>query len=314
MEKLLLERLWPEVQKLARKAKKIEAAIAYFSSDKFLPLNAGSALIVDASPETIRSGGTSAKLLWRLRKKIRLFDLENLHAKIILLDGQVVVGSANASQTSADRLHEAGILTDSPRVVSQARSYFYQLKQKAESLTERRLRELMKIKPRSRRALNRGKQRTFSAPGEMFWLVSAYDLDEAEYDHEQKYVEQVEKELRRLQPEADPSWLRWEGKSRFRERAANGDTLIVFSREKGRKRPYEVQPPTSLLFRQDRKDWTRFYYDPDLSTPLRSVDWKTFQELLKTAGVTRKVLPYTVRELPFRDFIELHRHWPRKRS
>ena len=314
MERLLLEKLWPEIQKLARKANRIEAAIAYFSSDKFLPLSAGGTLIVDASPETIRSRGTSAKLLWKLRKKVRLFNLENLHAKIVLLDSQVVVSSANASQTSAGRLHEAGILTDSPRIVSQARSYFYQLKLKAEPLTQQRLRELIKLKLRPLRPPKRGKKRVFSAPGETVWLVSASDLDETDYDHEQKYVEQAEKRLRRVQPEADPTWLRWEGKSRFRKRAANGDTLIVFSREKGRKKPYLVEPPTSLLFRQDRKEWTRFYYDSGLSTPLKPVDWRTFQKLLKAAGVTRNVLPYTLRELPFRDFVEVHRLWPRKRS
>lgn len=313
MEKLLLEKLWPEVRALARKAKRTEAAIAYFSSDEFLPLRSGSTLIVDASPNTIRTRGTSAKLLWKIRKKVRLYSLENLHAKMILLDNRLVVGSANASQTSVGRLHEAGILTDSPQIVSQARSYFYQLRQKAEPLTEQRLRKLKKIKLLRQHLVKPGRKRKFSAPGKRVWLVSVEDLDDTQYADEQKYVDQAEKRLRSASPDADPNSIRFSGKSRLRQSAANGDTLIVFSSEKRRKTPYDVLPPASLLLRQDRREWSRFYYDPELSAPLKSVDWPTFQKLLKQAGISRKVSPRTERELAFRDFVELHRLWPRKR-
>ena len=123
MEKLLVNNLWPEIKRLSLKSKRTEAAVAYFTSDKFLKLKAGDTLIVNASTKTIQTGGTSAKLLWKLRHDVRLFNLPSLHAKIILLDDQVIVGSANASETSANDLEEAGVLTGSPQVVSQARSF-----------------------------------------------------------------------------------------------------------------------------------------------------------------------------------------------
>jgi len=314
VESLLLSNLWPEVRVLARKAKRIDAAIAYFTSDEYLTLKSGSTLIVDASPNAIQSGQTSAKLLWKLRKKVRLFCLPDLHAKIILLDDKAVVGSANASVSSASQLFEAAILTDSARVVSQARSFLYQLAFQAESLDEQNLRKLLNLKVRKSRQTNRGRKRTVSAGGNTVWIVSVKDLNEDAFADEENYVRQAEKAIDHLNPNAEPTWMRFVGKLRFRDRAQNGDTLIVLRRKKSHLTPYEVSPPASLLLRQDRSQWTRFYYDSDLSAPLKSISWSRFQKLLKDAGVGRKVTSNTVCELRTREFLELHRLWPRTRS
>lgn len=313
MEKLLVNNLWPEIKRLSLKSKRTEAAVAYFTSDKFLKLKAGDTLIVNASTKTIQTGGTSAKLLWKLRHDVRLFNLPSLHAKIILLDDQVIVGSANASETSANDLEEAGVLTGSPQVVSQARSFLDQLSRKAEELTEDRLRELLKIKVRRSRGVGGTRKKTIAASGDKIWIVSTTDLEEDKFAHEKGAIAQAEKRIRKSHPKAEPNWIRWTGKSRFRERAMPGDTLIVSAAEKRRVTPYVVYPPTSLLHRQPRGNWSRFYYDPDLAAPLKSIDWPTFRKLLKKAGVTKKVTRNTVCELTVRDFLELHRLWPRKR-
>jgi prolyl oligopeptidase PreP (S9A serine peptidase family) len=313
MEKLLLNNLWPEIKRLSQKSSRTDAAIAYFTSDKFLKLKAGDSLIVNASTQAIQTGGTSAELLWTLRNDVRLFNLPSLHAKVILLDDQLFVGSANASETSADNLQEAGVLIDSPQIVSQARSFLYQLSQMAEELTEERLRKLLKIKVRRPCSVGGTRKRKIVAAGDRVWIVSSTDSDEDEFANEENAVTQAERRIQKTHPNAEPYWIRWPRKSRIPERAMPGDTLIASSKEAKRKIPYVVHPPTSLLHCQRRGEWTRFYFDPDLSAPLKPIDWSTFRKLLKQAGVKKKVTPKTNCELSVRNFLELHRLWPRKR-
>ena len=70
MQKLLSAGLWPELSKLAKTARTRRAAIAYATLDH-LWLHSGDVLIVDASDNVIRSGGTCAKLLKKLPKLLK---------------------------------------------------------------------------------------------------------------------------------------------------------------------------------------------------------------------------------------------------
>lgn len=103
-----------------------QVAVAYFSNDgpRLLPLDAGSVLVVDASLETVASGGTSPAALRRmLANGIRIFSAQNLHAKVFVLGQTAFIGSSNASTRSARFLIEAAMEVDDPPIVEAARAF-----------------------------------------------------------------------------------------------------------------------------------------------------------------------------------------------
>jgi len=318
MERLLLRNLWSEIGRLSQRARRVEAAIAYVTSESHLKMGKGDLLVVNASEAAIRSGETSARVLRKLhRRGVSLFSAPSLHAKMVLVDQRVMIGSANASLSSASALDEAAILTDTPVVVSQARSFVRQLARDSEPLNTPQLKRLLAIKVvrrRGQRALSKKRPRRIKAAGTNTWIVSTVDLEDGEYADEQPAVDQALDRIKRTQPKADPTWIRWTGQSGFRKNARNGDMLIVMTAKRSGRKPYCIDPPTTLLWRQDRANWVRFYHNPDLARPLRSVKWPEFQQLCREAGIRRRVTANTVRALSATEAAELHRLWPRSRG
>jgi hypothetical protein len=103
-----------------------EVAVAYFSTEgpRLLPLRAGSILVVDASLETVASGGTSpAALRQMLTRGARIFSAQNLHAKVFVFGGTAFIGSSNASMKSSRFLIEAAVEISDPPVVDAARAF-----------------------------------------------------------------------------------------------------------------------------------------------------------------------------------------------
>ena len=89
-----------------------------------LPLKSGSMLVVDASIETVSAGGTSPTALrTMLRRGVRIFSAQSLHAKVIAFDERAFVGSANASNNSARYLIEAVAAFDEPVMIASAREF-----------------------------------------------------------------------------------------------------------------------------------------------------------------------------------------------
>jgi len=115
------DRLWKAISNRARSAHRTKAAIAYLTRSLPLRLKREDVLIVDATEGAISSGQTSASELEKLLKKgLHLFSHNGLHAKVIILDAELFVSSANLSDSSMNRLFEAGIYTDNPNTVSEA--------------------------------------------------------------------------------------------------------------------------------------------------------------------------------------------------
>lgn len=103
--------VWRILQLSARQCQsRSYVAVPYFSQagSRLLPLKRGDVLVVNASASAVRSGQTCPAALQRLVKKgVKVFSLENLHAKVYVLGKVAYVGSANASTSSRDRLVEA---------------------------------------------------------------------------------------------------------------------------------------------------------------------------------------------------------------
>jgi hypothetical protein len=228
------------------------------------------------------------------------------------LDDRAVIGSANASKNS-ESLQEAAVLTDFPEIVSQAKSFFFQLEETASRLTERQLQKMLKIKVirRGGRA-SRTRKKRLVATGKTTWIVATVD-DDNSYPEEQASIEQANRQIRKTHPEAEPDHIRWTGKDRFRKYATNGDFLVVIESTNGRRTPYGVQPPTTLLLPQHKGRWTRFYYDADGAYPMRNLKWKEFLRLIKNIRVGRPITTSSVRALTHQEAMSLITSWPRSR-
>ena len=103
-----------------------QVAVAYFGIDgpRLLPLKAGSTLVVDASVETVSTGGTAPAALHRmLDRGIRIFSAHNLHAKVFVFGNRAFVGSANASANSSRYLLEAVASFHEPGIINTARAF-----------------------------------------------------------------------------------------------------------------------------------------------------------------------------------------------
>jgi len=102
MTKFLVDRnLWTEVARRVRAARRTYAAMAYVGQDgpTLLPLKPGDTLVVDMSLEAVRHGATNPKAIRSfIDNGVAVYPSRLLHAKTLIADAVLVVGSANASQ------------------------------------------------------------------------------------------------------------------------------------------------------------------------------------------------------------------------
>lgn len=124
---LLTEDVWPDITRAVRNSSKpCFVAVAYFGSagSRLLPLPANSRLIVDASEQAVSSGQTCpAELIKLLNRKVRIFSVPNLHAKVFVAGRSAYIGSTNASGRSASQLVEAVVKINEPNLVKSARRF-----------------------------------------------------------------------------------------------------------------------------------------------------------------------------------------------
>jgi hypothetical protein len=105
---------WPAIRRdLDRHSRRpVIAVVAYVGTEApaVMPLREGDWLICDASDAAVKGRLTSvAALRVYRRRKVRLFSLDGLHAKVIASPTSAWIGSANASENSEDALIEAAV-------------------------------------------------------------------------------------------------------------------------------------------------------------------------------------------------------------
>ncbi|HEY3924169.1 MAG TPA: phospholipase D-like domain-containing protein [Acidothermaceae bacterium] len=104
----------------------ITAVIAYVGqlAEEVLPLRCGDILVCDASREAVQAGSTDAATLARFRRRgVKILSMPGLHAKFILADRSVWIGSANASRHSRDDLLEAAARFTDTTAVARVRRW-----------------------------------------------------------------------------------------------------------------------------------------------------------------------------------------------
>lgn len=294
MNQLLSDNLWLKISRLSKSSLK-RAAISYVSSAKYLKFGDGDLLICDASNEAIRAAHTDAKVLKRaFDRGAEIYSYPGLHAKVILLNDQAIIGSANVSRSSAENLVEAALLTDSPAVVTKVQSFVQELKSNSSLLTDRSLSRLLKIEVvrRGRQVPSRSSRRRISIRSSRTWIVGIH-----ERTHEKpgesiavdKTVARLSADLER--PRSHVEDVRWVGRSRFRESCKPGDWVILIYSLQGRKTPSAVYERLPVIDREEVNGATYIYYESFKNTEKTAISWSSFKKLLKKVGINREVKP-----------------------
>lgn len=122
--------VWNAIAKQVKASRRADVAVAYFGQGaaRRLPLPAKSRLVVDASEATVRAGATCpAELLTLVRKGVTVHSSPGLHAKVYVFGRTALIGSANVSTASADRLVEAVVRTTDSDAVRAAQRFVTEL-------------------------------------------------------------------------------------------------------------------------------------------------------------------------------------------
>lgn len=290
MELFLTGDIWKEVNRLLTKRQKKTACIAYVTSDK-LELTKGDTLICDASTFALKFGETSAKAIETyFNKGVKVFTNQVLHSKILLTDTFLVIGSANLSKSSAEKLTESTIITDSDILISQAKAFCHNLTEESTLLTEKDIQTLLKIEvvKRPSKPTTNSKIRAKKF-GNKFWFVSAFPLKVRTYDKIKDNVEKTTTSISKATKidEDNISFLRWRAKSEFGETAKEGDQIILRFNNSNKTRSY-IYPPSTILKKEVVDGFTYFYHEKR-GLEERKVSWTKFQAFLKTIDLEKNI-------------------------
>jgi hypothetical protein len=288
MLKLHCSDLWDELERLSKSSTHRYAAVAYVSDDSRVRFRSGDILIADASEGAIKTAQTSAKVLNRaFAAGAEVFSCPGLHSKVMVFDRTVVIGSANVSGSSAERLLEAAVVTDDSSIVSAARKFVFALRGRSTRLQEPELKRLLKI-PVVKGARGGGKRKPpviNPEPGAI-WIAGTFDrklISKKEWALIEKGRVEADKQLSR--PSSHSSCITFWGNSKIRHDAKEGDWIVQMRRPRrdgGRARVFRRAPIVRV---QIEPTCTRIYYEKYENAKLESLSWTAFKRIADKVGI-----------------------------
>jgi hypothetical protein len=252
-------KLWPEIQKRAKRTKTMTVVSAFLGTrpESLLKWPRKSMVVADLTEANVRRGVTSAKGALRLRSKnVAVLQYRNLHAKMFLFDDAAVVASSNLSLDSTTQLVEAGVLLAGTEAAP-VRREVNRILRNAVLLDRDLLRAWARVEPkRSGRLTTKRKGAKVSRPsplldGRTVWLLDTYHYEPD--SAEQRAQRRTGKLL------ADDNGIKaaridWFGRCgrRLHSRVQEGDWIVFWWREGRRTEhgrlegPYECIAPVDL--------------------------------------------------------------------
>lgn len=176
--------IWNAIGSACRSTKgRCYAAVPFVSTgaQKLLPLRKGDILVTRCDDTAARSGVTDPSEIQRyLERGVRVFHDGTLHAKVYTLGSVVFVGSANASNQSANVLTEAVVQSADTTLMKAARSFVQSLCR--EELSPEYVKKLKAIyrPPNINHKRGRTKRRAETSGMSRLWIARMYwrDFDE----------------------------------------------------------------------------------------------------------------------------------------
>ncbi len=230
------EQLWRRIPTLARTTPKAVVVVAFCGVDapRLLPLRSGSTLIVDASAATVKAGATSPSALARfLKKRVRVYSVDHLHAKIFLFGRRVLIGSSNISTNSARLLEEAALETTDAAAVRDAKAYVRALDKNP--LGPEEIRALGQIYQKPRFHFTGAKPQRKKAG---VWLVPLRIEDWDEEDYQQANLERPKARKRMTSRAFELHEFHWETGRFVKDVARHQRAVQILRVKKGRTEIY----------------------------------------------------------------------------
>lgn len=189
------EDVWPHITEIVDGAGRVHAAIAFLGKDApdRLALKAGDVLLVNARADNVSSRATSPFAIELfIDLGVEVHSSERLHAKVIATDRHAIVGSANASASSA-RSSEAIIVTDSLKVRRSVKEFVLrEISNHGMEITPEKLADLKRLYKEGKAipeitGVNTSQPRVTGFPWavENVYLVTRYDADLTGEEREQ---------------------------------------------------------------------------------------------------------------------------------
>jgi hypothetical protein len=309
--RIVAEGLWDEIRRLAKRAGRKFAAVAYVTSDTHVKFGAGDTLVTDASNKAIKTGQTSAKLLRAAHDRgAYLYSYPGLHAKVYAFDRAVVVGSSNLSSSSEDLL-EAAAITEGARAVASVISFVESLTHKAKRIDRKFLDRVdrLPVRPGWKPSKKAGKGPRL--PKVPVWLVGVTALADDAHPEESNRAESGKTLAAQAHglDEEDISWIRYPTGSRFARHAREGHIVIQFWKAHRGAKQVTVYRPAPVLRRQREPSCTRFYVRDLEDADDTATTFGEFTKLWRQLGIRRKLGRAPERLLPERDADRLLTAW-----
>ena len=136
----------PDVVSAANGADMRVYCVAYVTQASEAMFKSGDILVCDASRGAVSCGETDPLFLLRLLKDgVKIYSCEALHAKCAVFDDFVLLGSANMSESSANRLVEISVLQKDVRLATAVHAFIDGVIRTADCLSEKDLKKLQKV-------------------------------------------------------------------------------------------------------------------------------------------------------------------------
>ncbi len=310
MNELQCDKLWTTIRRLAKKPGTKRAAVAYVTSDEHVKFGEGDVLVTDASDAAIKSGQTDAAVLAKASERgARLYSLQDLHGKVLVLNGTAVIGSTNLS-TNSESMVEAAWVTDHPTAVSMATYLVEALAAEADPVNKPFLRRIQRIKVTRRGRGGRRRRRTeIKVPQPHTWIAAIHELVR-DFPREEEAIAKGQEiaETKRMKESSGVEWIRFTGHSRFRSQAKRGDNVIQLwcGNAKSPQRVYRAAP---ILHRQDEATCTRFYLEESRDANKRALSLSQFRKVATRVGIPGRIGLGSVRLVDDKQATALFSSW-----
>lgn len=277
MDAIYSSHSWSQIIARLGKRGPLRAAIAYVGSGGIVVPQRGDLLICDASRQAIGSGETDAGTLrtW-LKTGATIRSLPGLHAKCAVVGDNAIVGSANWSASSEQKLIESVIMTDHIKIVSGISALIARLEDESTLLDAAAIEALLKI-PVKRRPIW-GKAVRKRDPIETKILMTWTHATQQEIPEEVKA--KAKQEVREVLGKTIALEEIIFSKSDVEKRNLKaGDLLITVSHMD--KRSIKVYPPVPILSIKCRKKKAYVFIEDKEMPPM---SWKNFRHELQKYG------------------------------
>lgn len=281
IEYLDREKLWPTVASLLKRPRHCGrnlVAVAYLGEGaaRLLPLRQGDVLVCALTLANCRSGTVCPKEIRILKRRgVCVYALRDLHAKVLLLDDRVIVGSANASESSKSDLDEAAISTSNRLILARVHAWFKSRMHSPVGYEWLRRCEAAYRKPRfgNRHSTNGGESR--------MWLMGATDAEFPEEErHLYRAVDRAAARRARRKNGFEPLLARYPRGGRMHRLLMKGDSVVV---------EWDgVRQPASVLYAKRGRSRTGgkvLYYSLELPMAARPLAWEAFRTACRRGGL-----------------------------